>query len=193
MKAWTTLYRSQSLAGRTLDPINSDIPGQLRIELTIPVFDKFGYNHEILPKGAVVVAEQEGKPEYGQSRLPVKLIQIELPTSEVISLKAMVGDDTGNGIGGHVNNHYGKLLGATAINALISLGGNSLAGTPSGFYANPAQQTARDVAQSVSRDTQKLVDAQLKVPPTITAPAGSIVSIALGENVMFSRKPVIAR
>jgi type IV secretory pathway VirB10-like protein len=190
---WRTIYRSQSLAGRTLDAINSDIPGPLRIVLTVPVFDKFGYEAEILPKGSLIVAEQEGKPEYGQSRLAVKLLQIELPTSEVISLKAMVGDEKGNGVGGKVNNHYGKLLGATAINALISLGGNSLAGTPSSFYANPAQQTARDVSQSVSRDAQKLVEAQLKVPPTITAPAGTLVGIALGENVSFARPALVVR
>jgi hypothetical protein len=165
-----TIYRSQTLAGRLLQAVNSDIPGQLKIQLTTPVLDKFGYDTTILPKETLAIASQEGKPQHGTARLALKLEQLELPSGEVVNLKATVGDQDGaNGMAGKVNGHYGKLLLA--------------AGTPSGFYQNPAQEAARDVGQSVQRDAQSVVDRELRVPPTITIPAGTICTINLGENI----------
>jgi len=194
--ALRTLYRSQALAGRTLDEINSSIPGQVRIELTIPVFDKFGKDVEILPKGAVLIAVQEGIPEFGQSRLPFKLEQIELPTSEVISLKAAVGSEQGaNGITGKVNRHIPSILLATGINMLVNIGAKSLAGQPGqGYYfQNPAQSAVADAGQSLQQDTKSIVDKTLRIPPTITIRAGTNVSVNLSENVTFSRSPLVVK
>jgi len=189
-----TIYKSQTLAGRLQNSLSSDIPGIAKIELTIPLYDKFGYSHMILDKGTLVIAKQEGRPEYGNTRLKVVIDQLELVTGEVVKLQAVTEDAEGKtGLTGRVNNHVAKLIGATLINAAISLGSNSLAGTPSGFYQNPAQQAARETSQSVSNDIRSITSQQLKVPPTIDIPAGIPVLIQLDENVQFNYPAVVAR
>jgi type IV secretory pathway VirB10-like protein len=194
---WKTLYMSQQLVGKTLDAVNSDEPGITRIELTRPVLAK-EYDYEILPQGSIVIVRQEGKPNFGASTLAVKVVQIEPPgwRGEVISFKGSVGDENGaSGLRGKTNFHYDKLLYAAGINAIMSLGSNSLAGTPGGgqYYQNPAQQSARDASQSVQNDVKSLTQAQLKVPPTITKKKGEIVTIQVDENVTFNRRAKVIR
>jgi type IV secretory pathway VirB10-like protein len=144
----------------------------------------------------MVVTKQVGKAEYGQKRLDVTIQQIEFPgkLGVVWSVKGDVGDEKGaRGVTGPVNNHVFSLLGAVAINAVLSLGTNAIAGTPTGFYQNPAQQAARETSQSASGDIRKITDAQLKVPPTIEPPKGTICTIHLSENVTFSKNPTLVR
>jgi type IV secretory pathway VirB10-like protein len=191
-----TIFRSMPLAGRLVDAVNSDIPGQMRIALTIPLFDKFEGNYEILPKDTLIIANQEGRPDHGSTRLNLKLEQIELPTGEVISLKATVGDSQGaNGLKADVNGHYGKLFLAAGISAILNIGVQSVAGTPGAgqFYQNPAQAAAGDMGRSVQRDAQSVVDRELRIPPTLTLPSGTVCTINLQENITFSRRPVVVR
>lgn len=189
-----TIYRSQTLIGRLVQNVNSDIPGQVKIALSMPLFDKFGYDHLILDKGTLIIASQDGKPQYGAMRLPLKLEQVELLTGEVVAFKASVGDQDGaNGVAGKVNNHYGKLLLATGLSAILNIGVRTATGTPTGFYQNPAQQAAQDIGQDVQSSAKEVIGRELKVAPTIEIPAGTNVTINLAENITFSRKPVVIR
>jgi type IV secretory pathway VirB10-like protein len=191
-KPLITIYKSMELIGTLRRSINSDIPGIAQCQLSIPVFDKFGYSTTILARGTIAILKQKGKLEYGSTRVPMELDQLELPSGEVVVAKAYVEDSEGKtGLTGKVNNHYGKLILATAINAALSLGTNSLAGTPSGFYANPTQQAARDASQSTSQDIRKITDAQLKVPPTVEIKQGTPCLVQLDENITFSKKALV--
>jgi type IV secretion system protein VirB10 len=191
-----TLYRSQEIQGELLHPVHSDLPGQLHIRTTIPTFDKFGYGTILLDKGSLIIAVQTGQPQYGQSRLKIVLEQIELPTGEVMALKASIDEQDGSsGLAGKVNNHYGKLLLATGISALLNIGVRSAAGTPGAqqFFRNPVQDAAQDVGQGVQQEAQKAVDRELRVPPTIERKAYTFCTIHLQQNIQFNRPPVVAR
>ena len=126
-----TIYRSQTLTGSSCKRSTATFPGQVKINLTTPVLDKFGYDTVILPKDTLIIAVQEGRVTYGETRLALKLEQLELPTGEVVELRATVGDDAGtNGMKGKVNNHYGKLILGTGLSALLNIGVKTAVGTP---------------------------------------------------------------
>ena len=91
-----TIYRSQTLTCRLLQAINSEIPGQLKLETTTPILDKFGYDTVILPTKTLVIARQVGQPQYGNKRLHVSLDQLELPSGEVVALNANIGEEDGS-------------------------------------------------------------------------------------------------
>ena len=191
-----TIYRSQTITCRLLQAINSEIPGTLKLETTTPILDKFGYDTEILPVKTLVIAEQVGGPVYGNKRLRVSLEQLELPSGEVIALKANVGEEDGsNGLTGKVNNHYGKLLLHAGISAILNIGARSAVGTPGAnqFFRSPIQDAAQDVGQSVQQETQRAVDRELRVPPTIEREELTFCTINLLENIQFNRPPHVAR
>lgn len=191
-----TIYRSQTLTGKLLQSMSSDLPGQVKIDITSAVLDKFGYNTIIIPKDTIVIASQEGKVTYGMSRISIRLEQLEFPTGEVVNLKATVGDNDGsNGLAGKTNSHYGKLILATGLSAILNIGVRAAAGTPGqgSYFENPVQSASRDIGQSVQRDAQGIVDRELRLPPTITIKSGTVCTINLQENVQFHRDPIIAK
>lgn len=191
-----TIYRSQVLAGQLLHALQSDLPGQFTIRLTIPVLDKFLGETVILPMGTLVIAMQEATPVYGNTRIKVTLEQVELPSGAVVQLKGSIGEEDGSqGLAGKVNNHYGKLLLATGISAVVNIGAKSVVGTPGPqqFFPNPIQGAAADIGASVQQETQKTVDRELRVPPTITRKPLTFCTIHLQENIQFNRPPVVVK
>jgi type IV secretory pathway VirB10-like protein len=189
-----TIYKSQQLTGTLRRAISSEVPGIAICDLSIPVFDKYGYDEMILDKGTAVVMKQKGGLTYGATRVPIAVDQIEMPSGEVWEVKADIqAEDGKNGLAGKVNNHYGKIALAAVLNAALSLGSASLAGTPGRgqYYENPAQSAARQGAESFSSDMRGIVQQQLKVPPTIDIKAGTVCLVQLDENVTFSKKPVL--
>ena len=189
-----TLYRSMQLPARTLDTIVSDIPGMVRLELVVPIYDRFHYDTVILPKNTIIVATQEGTPSYGMSRIPLKIEQAELETGEVLSFKATVGDsEGGQGLPGKTNNHIGKVILATGLSAILNIGARSIAGQPTGFNYDIGQETAREVGQGVQRDSQSIIDRELRIKPTITVKSGTFCTIQLGENIQLNRPPLVIR
>ena len=191
-----TIYRSQTLHGQLLQAVHSDIPGQVKINLIVPVHDKFGYDTVILPAGTLIIAVQEGRVIYGATRLALKLEQLELPSGEVVELRATVGDDAAaGGMKGKVNNHYGKLLLGTGLSALLNIGVRTAVGTPgkNEFFRDPAQEAAEDVGQAVQRSATDILSRELQVRPTITIPAGTLCTLSLQENMQFNRVPLVAR
>ena len=152
--------------------IDSDAPGQIQLGLTVPVFGFYGQGEELFPKGSKIVAMPGGKPDYGQKTLEVKLEQAHLPNGTIVEIPGALGNEDGSsgGLKGKVNSHWGSIVAAAAVNALVNLGGGYLTGTPGRgeFYLDPAQNAAREAGQSIQQDTKTIVTRELKRGPTIT-------------------------
>lgn len=190
-----TLYRSQTIPGRLLQALQSDLPGQVLVEVTVPIFSKDG-QRELIPKGSLIIAQQIDIPRHGETRLGLRLDQIELPDGSIVELRATIGDERGtNGLTAQVNNHYGKLLAAAGISAILNIGVNQAVGTPGQgeFFRSAVQDAAQDVGQSVQRSAQGIVDRSLRIPPTLTRKALTFCTINLLENITFTRPPVLVR
>jgi type IV secretion system protein VirB10 len=182
-----TLYRGQVLQGVTLGVINSDIPSLVRIQLTVPVLDKFGQQEELLPQGSLILAKQTGTPQFGQRRLAFALEEAQFPNGVVLKLDGMLEDRSGqSGLTGKVNNHYTQIVGATLLSAALQVGTRGIAGNAAGFQESLPQQYASNTANSLSKTGQSIIDKQLNVPPTIRIRAGEAVLLQLDTNLDVS-------
>jgi len=195
------LYRRQQLAGRILDSMNSDLPGTVRIELTVPVYSPYATEGDtpLLDKATVIIARYTGEVKYGQVRIPIVIEEAQPPNGDIVEMKAMGGDQDGRpGATGTVNNHLGKLGLAVAINAVLQLGVKGLAGTPgqNQYYQNPVQQAAQESASSAAQSINSVAQKQLNVPPTIEKDKHGkdpFVTILLEKNLSFYRAPKIVK
>jgi type IV secretion system protein TrbI len=189
------LYRSQVINGLLQHDINSDQPGLMRILVTEEVQDRFGQGHTLLPQYTILLGTQDGKVSFGQSRLGISIDSAELPDGTVVAfIKAKVGDETGaTGVTGKVNNHWAQVGIGAILTAALSVGSRSVAGSPSGFQPNLAQDFAKDVSGSVNQTGQQIVRRSLDVAPTITLKYGTPVTVQLSENVSFQTPGAIIR
>jgi type IV secretion system protein VirB10 len=184
---------SQVLTGQTMGEITSDIPGVIRILVTKDTVDKFGQGVVVVPAQTIVIAQQTGRPEYGDARLPIEVHQLEFPTGEVAVLQGTAGDASGNqGLTGTVNNHWGQLIGAAGLSAVLSLGARLPLGDTSSYHSTLPQQLADQFGNAINRAGQGMVQRGLQVKPTITIPAGVPATVQLSQNISFQTKPVVA-
>ena len=195
-----TLYRTQVLPCEVLQLIDSDAPGQIQLGLTVPVFGFYGQGEELFPKGSKVIALPGGKPDYGQKTIDVKLEQAHLPNGTIVEIPGALGnEDASNQLKGRVNSHWGALVGAAAINAVISLGGGYVTGTPGRgqFYQDPAQVAAKEAAASVQQDAKTVVTRELKRGPSITRDPNRkgerFCTIQILKNIQFSERPLVVK
>jgi type IV secretory pathway VirB10-like protein len=185
------LYRSQVINGILQHDINSDQPGPVRILVTEEVRSRFGDGSPLIPQYATLLGAQEGKVNFGQSRLDILIDSAELPDGAVISFRQFkTGDETGaTGVTGAVDNHYVKLGFGALLSAALSVGSRSIAGNTQGFNPTLQQQYAADVSQDVNRTGQRIVDRFANIPPTITIAHGTPVTVMLSENVNLMSPP----
>ena len=192
-----TIYRSQTLHGQLLQAVHSDIPGQVKINLIVPVLDKFGYDTVILPSGHADHCRAGGHASpTGRRGWRSSSNNWSCPAAKWSSCGprwAMTPAATG--MKGKVNNHYGKLILGTGLSALLNIGVKTAVGTPgkNEFFRDPLQEAAEDVGQAVQRAATDMISRELQVRPTITIPAGTLCTLSLQENMQFNRVPLVAR
>jgi type IV secretion system protein VirB10 len=183
------LYRTQPILGELMDAIHSDIPGQVRVLVTSPVTDKLGQRTVLIPQHSVILAMQSGKVAFGDQRLAMGQLEIQFPDGGIATLAtSQLADRAGAaGVPADVNNHYGKLLLAAGISALLNVGTQAAVGNSTNYQPTFEQNMARDLGRSVQQTGEKVVNKQLEVPPTLEVPAGTPVTIQLMQNYRLVR------
>jgi type IV secretion system protein VirB10 len=181
------LYRSQVIAGILLQAIQSDVPGPVRLMVSRPVLDRFQQRQVLIPQHSEVISRQEGTPAFGQTRLRIVLEELHFPDGTIVTLPGQLADRSGAiGTTGKVNNHYVKLALATLIATTLNVGTRVMGGSPQNFQPTLEQEFTQDIAKSVQRTGQSVVDRTLNVPPTITIPAGTAVTVVLDQNLSLA-------
>ncbi len=188
------LFEDQLIPGKLLTNLNSDIPGSVFIMVTRDVLDIDQRGFVLIPQFTRIFAKQTGKPEFGQTRFDITVYKMRFPDGTLMQVdqdSKLSDRDGSNGLDANVDNHFGKLLLGTGISAILNVGASSIAGTPSGFFQNPAQQAAQQAGQSIQRDADNVVKAQLKVAPTLKREAGTEVTLHLSQSYNFGKTPFV--
>ncbi len=180
------LYSDQVIYGTTLGEINSSIPGHIRIMVTRPVTDILGQGRVIVPQHSLIIAKQEGRPGFGESRLRLAVEKIRFPDGTVVEVGGQIADRSGAaGLGGKVNNHYVKIGAAAFLSAALTVGTRGAFGNTRSFQETLPQQFAREAGQDIAASGRSIIDRSLNIPPTITEEAGAQVTIQFEENISF--------
>jgi type IV secretion system protein VirB10 len=183
---------SQLIHGILQQDFNSDIPSTLRILVTEQVEDMFFQGNVLVPQYTKLLAESTARPTFGAARVEITVTRMEFPNGTVVDFKGKAGDASGvAGITGDVDHHWGRILASAGIGAILSIGTRIPAGNQENFAPSLGQDISRDAAGSLAQSTNRVVQKQLDVSPTIRAYHGDPVTIALSENISFQTKPAI--
>jgi type IV secretion system protein TrbI len=190
-KIW---YRSQALVGQLAEAVVSSIGGQVVIRVTRDLEDKRLRGVVLVPQHSLIVAKQAAKPDFGHDRLALGVEQIELPDDSILVPKAQAYDQFGGaGVGGKVQNHYGRILFGATLSALLSVGTRIPTGNTTGFVPTIGQDVTQSISQDIAQTGRQVIQRELDRSPTITLPAGTPVRIHPNENISFTRGPKIIR
>lgn len=182
-----TLFSSTIIPGVLITGINSDLPGQIKGQVSQNVYDTVTGRHLLLPQGTVLVGQYDSRITYGQSRVLVVWTRIIRPDGSNIDLESMPGTDLSGyaGLTGDVDRHIWRLLGAVVLGSVIQAGAQ--AGSNVGYGPQSFSDSARQgIGSGVSDATQQLTRKELQIQPTITVAPGERFNVFLTKDVILT-------
>ncbi len=173
--------------------INSDLRGQVTALVRRDVYDTATATTVLIPQASRLVGEISATPQFGQSRLEVLWTDLLLPGGRHYRLPDLPGADRAGatGLTGQVNNHTVKLFSSAVLLSLISAGvqlsqpQNSPTQSLGLRPTTPREVAAGSLGQQLGDVSTGLVDRALKVPPTISAPAGTTFTLQVTSDILF--------
>ena len=168
-----------------LSGINTDLPGQIKAQVTENVYDSKTGTVLLIPQGSILNAEYNSSVSYSQKRVQIAWNTLVRPDGYQVNLGNMNGVDNAgfSGVRGWVDDHlfeYLKAIGViTAFTAINGEFDNQMKALSNQYAANLLQQNQTVINQLGS----KLIDRALDVQPTIFVYSGQKVNVLVNKTI----------
>lgn len=167
-----------------LTAVNSDLPGRVIAQVSGPVHDSVTGDHLLVPQGARLIGTYSSQNSYGDTRVFLSWDRLLMPDGSSLDLPQMAATDGAGaaGLKARVDNHLGRLGGAIAISAVLSILANEAEDTSDGRFTRSLGDAA---AQEAARTGGRIVGRELNLRPTLRVPAGAPVRVLVTEDILL--------
>ena len=165
--------------------VNSDLPGRVIAQVTAPVYDSVTGRHLLIPQGARLIGTYESEVLYGDTRVFLGWDRIIMPNGWSLDLGGMAATDPGGaaGVSDKTDNHLGRLGGAIALSAVLSIVANEAESDEEQGFGRSLGDAA---AQEAARTGGRIVDRELNVRPTLRVRPGAPVRVLVTHDLTLS-------
>ncbi|MCR9193840.1 MAG: conjugal transfer protein TraI [Hyphomonas sp.] len=163
--------------------IRSDLPGLITAQVTQNVYDSPTGRFLLIPQGARLIGEYDDGIGFGQRRILLVWTRLILPGGRSIVLERQPGADTQGfaGLEDQVDNHWWSIARAAVLSTVLNVGAELAADDE-----DPILGAIRDGAQDTVGDaSQRIVDRQLDVEPTLTIRPGFPVRVIVTRDLII--------
>lgn len=170
-----------------LTGITTDLPGQIKAQVTENIFDSLTGRMLLIPQGSILIAEYNSSVSYSQKRIQIAWNTLIRPDGYRVNLGNMNGVDNAgfSGIKGWVDDHifeYIKAMGLISVFTAIN-----------GEFDNQMKQLNNQYASNLLQQNQtvinqlgaKLIDRALDVQPTLFLNSGKKVNVFVNKPIML--------
>lgn len=163
--------------------IRSDLPGQITAQVTQNVYDSPTGRFLLIPQGARLIGEYDSDIADGQNRLLLVWERLILPGGRSIALDREPGADASGraGLSDRTDHHWGRVLRAALVSTLLGVGAEAASSGE-----GPLIRALRDGAQDSANEAgQRIVEREMKVPPTLTIRPGHPLRVIVTRDLVF--------
>ena len=166
--------------------INTELPGNIRAQVTEPVFSYDG-SRILMPAGTRLVGTFNTDINTAQSRVLIAWTRAITPEGQSVELGGTGTDKLGrSGTRGNVDSRFVQRFGSailiTAINAIPSLLSTESENTSVGAANDVANEASGDLADQ----SESALEDQLNLPPIIRIPQGEEIRVFVNRDLVFS-------
>ena len=167
-----------------LTAVNSDLPGRVIAQVSGPVYDSITGDHLLVPQGARLIGTYSSQASYGDSRVFLSWDRLLMPDGSSLDLPQMAATDGAGsaGLDARVDNRLGRVGGAIAISAVLSILANEAENTSDGRFTRSLGDAA---AQEAARTGSRIVGRELNLRPTLRVPAGAPVRVLVTDDILL--------
>jgi len=170
--------------------INSDLPGEVSAVVADNVYDTASGRHLLIPAWTKVFGKYDSEVAYGQKRALVVWTRLIFPDGSTLELGGMQGMDVAgySGFRDKVDNHYGRLIGFSALSSVMSAGMQLSQPREDNTNGQPSnrQIVAGEAGRELSQLGVELTRRNLNVQPTIRIRNGYRFTILVNRDVAFA-------
>ncbi len=165
--------------------IDTSLPGDVVAQVQGDLYDSMTGRYLLVPKGSKLIGKYDSQIAYGQTRVLIVFYRIIRPNGTSIILSQSTGADLlgQSGMEGDVNNHWWRVIGATTLSTILSMG----AGVAAYSAPNPSagQNALLGAAGSLSQTGQNLTDRAMNIQPTLKIPAGYQFNVIVNKDMVL--------
>ncbi len=168
--------------------IVSDLPGEVRAQVSQTVYDTSTGEEVLIPQGATLFGRYDAEVIYGQNRLLVAWHRLMYPDGSSRNLDVMSGADEAGaqGFEDQVNNHYLRIFGSATLLSVISAGTQLSQPQRSVLQQqDPGQTAAAALGQNLGGVATQMVNKNLSIKPTITIRPGYRFVVKVNKDITF--------
>lgn len=185
----STLGAGTVIAVRLLTGINTDVEGQVMVQVLSDVYDSATGTKLLIPQGSRLTGTYE-KKAVNNGRVPVTFNQLILPDggSWTISENMVAIDGAGyTGIAGKVHHHTGQKISAGMIGASIAAMGSLAAGNVSSSNETymAGQIAMHGAVADLIDSTSEMFKEASKIEDTVTIEPGYEFNVYVTDNITF--------
>lgn len=166
--------------------IRSDLPGQITAQVTQNVYDSPTGRSLLIPQGARLIGEYDSDIADGQRRVLLVWERLILPGGRSIALDREPGADASGraGLSDRTDHHWGRLLRAALVSSLLGIGAEAASSGE-----GPLIRALRDGTQDSANEAgQRIVEREMKVPPTLTIRPGHPLRVIVTRDLVFEAR-----
>lgn len=166
--------------------VNSDLSGPIEMRVVSDVYDSITGTQIMIPAGSSISGGNNGDIRLGQSRIEAAVGRICRPDGICVDAPNSQGADSGGatGLSGDVNNHILQIFATAIIPAAIAYATTPKNSGNNNVYAG-SSSPLNAAGQIMVQTSQTVLNRYNNIPPTITVPPGSPVSIVIGKDLVL--------
>lgn len=184
------------IPGIMVGGINSDLPGQIKAQVSQTVYDTATGRFPLIPQGSMLVGVYSSDVAFGQERVQVAWQRIVFPDGRAINIAGMPGADSAGYSGLHdlVDHHWGRIFGAALAMSVISAGytlsqDSNSQDSEDGQSASSA--LSESLGQQLGQTGMQITQKNLSIQPTNIIRPGLRFNIMVSKDIAFDA-PYIA-
>lgn len=171
-----------------LTGINSDLPGLITAQVSLPVYDTPTGRFLLIPQGARAIGKYDSKITYGQERVLIVWNRLVFPNGTSIVLQNMPGVDLAgvSGVSDEVNNHWGRIFLGAVLGSTIGAGAQIATGSTDRIDPSYQALAAAGAAQNINSVGQEVTKKNLDIQPTLSIEPGFRINILVNKDMTLT-------
>ncbi len=164
--------------------INSDLPGTIIAQVTVPVYDTVSGRHLLIPQGSRLIGKYDSLIAFGQERALIIWQRIIMPDGSSVVIDNLQGADAAGyaGLADKVDFHTWRLIQGIGLSTLLNVGAELAFNKADSDLSRALERSTQD---SISRTGDQIVDRFLNIQPTITVRPGWPLRVLVHSDIVL--------
>lgn len=182
-----TLRRGAIIPAVTVRGLNSDLPGQLTVQVTQDIYDSATGQNLLIPKGTQLVGSYNADIGENQDRLFAAFQQIVFRKGATVNLPGMPASDLAgySGVPGERNSHFWRIFGSSFLVAGIARLLTPREQRNNTVVINAGSGLSDDAGQVLVETTRRILDRNQNIRPTVTVGHGEKINVEVTRDLVL--------